>query len=401
MSSPAPASSDLGDLDLEHIKAIYRELLGRAPATAEIDAWMRTRSLRAFLEGVLASEEYLQRLAASNAGKRPDGQFLNCWITGHWERFARPSGDVSSDGQAIVGRYGHLFIYGGTNDNITAQCGEMQMPASWIDEWRGLVTERRAAALSAGRQLVCLVVPEKIAVYADYFPQALTSHGLRPVSRLLNEGKLPLVYPLEVMRDARRDGDTYLVTDSHLTLLGNRRLAAATMQELGVEFAVEVDGTPREYVHAGDIGSHFNPPIVEIRRVAKPSQATIVFDNWAEVSRVGAHVGTMRVFRNDHAQDKRTVVVFGDSYGFGDDSYHGLSWHLAQAFREVHFVWVPFGWDPDYLDSVGADLVVCQTAERFVVRVPRARIDVRMLIEGTINQEVALTADDIFRDRYT
>lgn len=222
MASSAPEFSDQGDLDAEHIKVVFREFLGRAPAAAEIDAWIQTRSLRTFLEGVMASAEYRQRLATREAGEQPDGPFLNCWIAGYWERFARPSGDVSPDGLAIVGRAGHLFIYGGTNDNVTAQRGEMQMPASWAEEWRALVTERRAEARRAGRKLVCVIVPEKIAVYDDYFPLDLTSANLRPVLRLLDDGGLPLVYPIDALRAARKDGDTYLLTDSHLTCVVTR-----------------------------------------------------------------------------------------------------------------------------------------------------------------------------------
>ncbi len=361
---------------------------------------MRTRSLRAFLAGVLASDEYAQRLATRALGGQPDGPFLNCWIPGHWERFTRPLGTVSPDGLAIVGRSGHLFIYGGTNDNVTAQRGEVQMPATWMGEWQALVRERAAEARRAGRHLVCLVVPEKIAVYADCFPQDLTTQSLRPVLRLLRDGEVPLVYPIEALQRARADGDTYLFTDSHLTLLGNLQIAVATMTALGVSPTGDAESGSQEFVYAGDLGRHFSPPIVEIRRMAAtPSRATIVFDNSAEISSVGAHVGTMRVFRNEQAADQRTVVVFGDSYGFGDDGYRGLSWFLAQAFREVHFLWVPFGWDPAYLDSVDADLVVCQTAERFVVRVPRATVDVRAMAEETVSRRVALGGERIFSER--
>jgi alginate O-acetyltransferase complex protein AlgJ len=399
-SSPPESSGSQGDLSSEHIKAVFREFLGRAPASAEIDVWMRTRSLRAFLEGVLASDEYAQRSATRALGGQPDGPFLNCWIPGHSERFARPLGAVSPDGLAIVGRSGHLFIYGGTNDNVTAQRGEVQLPAAWMGEWQALVRERAAEARRAGRHLICLVVPEKIAVYADCFPQDLTTQSLRPVLRLLRDGEVPLVYPIEALQRARADGDTYLFTDSHLTLLGNLQIALATMTALGVSPTVDAESGSQEFVYAGDLGRHFNPPVVEIRRMAAtPSRATIVFDNSAAISSVGAHVGTMRVFRNDQAADERTVVVFGDSYGFGDDGYRGLSWFLAQAFREVHFLWVPFGWDPDYLASVNADLVICQTAERFVVRVPRATVDVRAMAEETVSRRVALGGERIFSDR--
>ncbi len=154
------------------------------------------------------------------------------------------------------------------------------------------------------------------------------------------------------------------------------------------------------YLAAGDLGRHFDPPIVEvIRSTAGVSRATVVSDNWAEISGVGGHIGTMRVFRRNDSPDDRTVVVFGDSYSFGDDVYQGLSWFLAQVFREAHFVWVPFGWDPEYLTSVGADLVVCQTAERFIGRVPMASVNVRSLAHETIDRRRALTEERIFGDR--
>ena len=357
------------------------------------------RSLQAFLEGVLASDGYAQRRATRESGEQSDGPFLNCWIAGHWERFARRPGDVSPDGLAIVGSSGHLFIYGGTNDNVTAQRGEVQLPNSWIDEWQTLIAERTAAARNAGRHLVCIVVPGKIAVYADRFPLDLATNIPGRCCACLTRGGSHL-FIRSTLQLARADGDTYLFTDSHLTLLGNLQLAVAAMTALGVSTTADAGSGSREFVYAGDIGRHFNPPIVEIMWVAAtPSSARIVFDNSADLASVGAHVGTMRVFRNDHAADDRTVVVFGDSYSYRDDCYRGLSWFLAQAFREVHFVWVPFGWDPDYLDSVNADLVVCQTAERFVVRVPRARVDVRAMVDEMINQGVALTSERIFSDR--
>ena len=132
--------------------------------------------------------------------------------------------------------------------------------------------------------------------------------------------------------------------------------------------------------------------------LASASCATIASDNWAEISGVGGHIGTTRVFRRDDAPDPRTAVIFGDSYAFGDDAYQGLSWFMAQVFREVHFVWAPFGWDPDYLDSVGAELVVCQTAERFIGLTPKPSIDVRSLAQRTLSQRRALTEEHIFAD---
>jgi hypothetical protein len=93
------------------------------------------------------------------------------------------------------------------------------------------------------------------------------------------------------------------------------------------------------------------------------------------------------VFRNEVAPDPRVAVVFGDSFGFSAAYYQGLSWFMAQEFREVHFVWVPFGWDPDYVRRVGAEAVLIQGAERFVARVPHTTVDASGLAEETLRRK--------------
>ena len=391
-----------GDLRREDIEAVFREFLGRDASPGDVAHLMQSGSLRAFLDDVLASEEYAERIAKRKMGEEAParGSFLNCWIEG-WERFARPPGDLSPDGVVIVGESGHLFIYGGFNNNVATHRGEIEMAADWLEEWRTLVAERRDHAKRTGRRLASVVVPEKLAVYADCFPQDLTTCGPRPVLRLLDEGGLPLIYPIDALRDARNGGDTYMLVNSHLTPRGNRILAEATISELGVSPALLPDAgdTGAPLLSAGDLGPHFDPPLLEVvRPMAGASRASVVSDNREEISRVGGHIGTIRVFRYEEAPDERTAVVFGDSYGIGETNYQGLSWWLAQIFREVHFVWVPFGWDPDYLESVNAELVVCETAERFMGRVPRLEVDVRSLAQETIARRRTVTFERIFTD---
>jgi len=390
-----------GDLLAKHVKAVFLEFLGRAASPEDVAVWMNVGSLRALIDGVLASEEYASRVAKrAEEGDGSGGPFLNCWKPG-LERFSRPPGSVSPDGVAIVGERGHLFLYGGSNDNLAMYRGKIAMASDWLAQWRVLVNERLEHARATRRAMCCLVVPDKLAVYADLFPQDLDSDGPRPVMRLTEDASLPLLYPCDVLRDARTDGDTYMLTDSHLTGRGNRLLAEATIRALGASSAL-LDGVSREQepqLTSGDLGQHFAPPIVEVNQcLVASSSSTIIFDNWPEISSGGGHIGTLRIFRRDDAPDPRTVVVFGDSYGFGDQAYPGLTWFLAQAFREVHFVWVPFGWDPDYLDHVGAELVVCQTAERFVVRVPRLRVDVQLLAREGTGRRGALGLERVFGD---
>src|SRR5450756_165119 len=159
MSSPdakAEPTADIpgGDLRPEDIEAVFREFLGRVATPGDVAVWMEIGSLRAFLDGVLASEEYAERMAKRKIGEeaRSRGSFLNCWIEG-WERFTRPPGDVSPDGVVIVGQSGHLFIYGGSNDNAATYRGEVEMAADWLGEWRTLVAKRLGHAQRAGRRL--------------------------------------------------------------------------------------------------------------------------------------------------------------------------------------------------------------------------------------------------------
>ncbi len=397
-----------GDLLPEHVEGVFLEFLGRRASPGDVEVWMRIGSLRALMDGVLDSEEYRARLAAREAAERearedpaPRISYANCW-TEELAEFCRPPGTLSEDGVAIVGEQGHLFLYGGTNDNLAMFRGEVPMAPDWLAQWSSLMQERIGHAEAKGLGLCSLIVPDKLAVYSDLLPGDLASGGERPLDRLRAQPQLAsLLYPSEALRAERSGGETYMVTDSHLSNRGNRLLAELTIEALGAERGL-LDGVDRaEHIRlvSGDLGVHYDPPILERRGfLACASAAEIVEDNWAAVSAAGGHIGTRRVFRRVDAPDPRTVVVFGDSYAFGDEAYPGLSWFLAQAFREVHFVWVPFGWDPGYLEQVGAELVVCQTAERFVVRVPRPRVDVASLAGAGGSRAGALGLENVFGD---
>ena len=74
-----------GDLHPDDIGVIFREFLGRDATQGDIEFWIQFGTLRAFLDGVLASEEYKQRLARRERAQTQI-PLLNCWIEG-WERF--------------------------------------------------------------------------------------------------------------------------------------------------------------------------------------------------------------------------------------------------------------------------------------------------------------------------
>lgn len=244
-----------------------------------------------------------------------------------------------------------------------------------------------------------LVVPDKLAIYEERYPEPLEKVGPRPVERLLAVPELELLYPLAELRATAADEDVYMPTDTHLTFRGNEILFRTLIEPLGIASADLPDFAAmplHSYPIFGDLGEKFDPRIVSI--VSEPNTlgaAEIVEDNRAEIEAVGGHIGSRRVFRNDAAPDRRVAVLFGDSFGFSAAYYQGVSWFMAQVFREVHFVWVPFGWDPVYAGEVGAEAVLIQGAERFVARVPHPRSEVAALAAETLRRKLALGVEAV------
>jgi alginate O-acetyltransferase complex protein AlgJ len=384
-------------LTREQVNSVYRQVLGRTPSEQEIDGQLTAATtLDDLLRVVLDSDEYAARLRRADSSR--ELAVVNVFHPDLAE-WGLPPGTRSDDGIAIVGREGWLFLCGGTNANLGQYAGAVEMEPTWLEEWQQVIRHRAAESRELGVASGLLVVPDKLAAYEEHYPEDLTRVGPRPVERLLAVPDLPIVYPLEELRAAAASGeDVYLRTDTHLTFRGNELLFSSVLDALEVESPLDLDGLPfRSYPITGDLGAKFDPQIVSI--VTEPGSmhhAVIAEDNREEIEAVDGHIGTRRVFRNERSPDPRVMVIFGDSFGFAAPYYQGLSWFLAQVFREVHFVWVPFGWDSAYIRHVGAEAVLVQGAERFVGRVPHAEVDVSGLAEETLRRKQPVGVERVF-----
>ena len=250
---------------------------------------------------------------------------------------------------------------------------------------------RRDGAAELGAAFAAVVVPDKLAVMPADFPDPLPRMAHAPAAVLAARPELDLLYPVAEL--AAVPGGAFRRTDTHMSYAGNAALARAVGAALGI--AIEHRLAPAHItrrVSSGDLGSRYSPPIVEI--VAAPNDygsAEVIESNRDEIAAAGAYVGTRDVLRNERASDTRTAVIFGDSYASVRARYQGLAWFFAQAFREVHFLWVPFGWDPAYAAAVGAEVVVCQGAERFAVRPPELQVDFGALAAEVLGHRDAVS----------
>lgn len=385
-------------LTAAQVRAVYEEVLGRRPSEAEVTEQLYLPDLRAMLRLALDSSEYEQRMLEITAAPRAQRPaVVNIWHPDLAPYGLQP-GTRSGDDIGIVGHQGSLFLCGGTNANLGQYVGAVEMAPDWLEEWRTVVLRRRDEIEAMGLAGATLVVPDKLAVYEERYPEPLDKVGPRPMERLLGVPELELLYPLAELRAAAATEDVYLPTDTHLTFRGNEILFRAVIDPLAIEQVPDFAAMPlRSYTIAGDLGMKFEPPIISV--VSEPNTlgaAEIVEDNRAEIEAVAGHIGTRRVFRNETATDRRVAVLFGDSFGFSAAYYQGISWFMAQVFRETHFVWVPFGWDPDYVRQVGAEAVLIQGAERFVARVPHHRSEVARLAEETLRRKHAVGVEAVF-----
>lgn len=377
-------------LTREQVVAVYHQVLEREPSEEEIQVQLAgSPDLESLLRIALESEEYAERLARRGLKAAQTATVVNAYHPDLAEWTLR-AGTRSADQIAIVGHEGWLFLCGGTNANLGQYVGEVRMETGWLEKWQEAIRRREVLARELALATALLIVPDKLAVYEKHYPEELRKVGPRPVERLLADAELPIFYPLADLRAAADNGeDVYMRTDTHLTFRGNQLLAASVMDSLGVQRQPDFSNVPlRAYPVSGDLGIKFDPPIVSIvREPGSLGDAQITEDNRAEIAAVDGHIGTRRVFRNDQAPDPRVAVVFGDSFGFGAANYQGVSWFMAQVFREVHFIWIPFGWDTDYIRRAGAEVVLVQGAERFVARAPHVDVDASALAEETLRRK--------------
>lgn len=85
----------------------------------------------------------------------------------------------------------------------------------------------------------------------------------------------------------------------------------------------------------------------------------------------GRHIGIMRKWKNKNAPFKYKVIAFGNSFFERGTESTGLSWWFSRLFSEFHFHWNP-ECDWQLIDSEKPDVVICQTIERFLPRLPKS-----------------------------
>jgi len=291
-------------------------------------------------------------------------------------------GTLSTNKTVAVGRDGHLFLVGGSNGLIDQFNLDINDPKvdQFTTEWKNLISKREKNIRERGINFLQIIIPEKISVLSDLFPVTIKSPTpyLISMKKKIEEDKelRTKVYDAyDTLHNSEFRLETYRKLDSHMTAKGNQIVFQKILEMIGVIEKIDFP-LNRRLFHAGDMSMHF--PGIRIGAYDDLPDTEPFKQREEKMELVesyfppdGGHMGRKRVWKNEGATIPLKVVVFGNSFFEMGTQAISLSWWFARWFKEFHFLWEA-DLDYDYVDRVKPDLVVCQTIERFLVRVPNA-----------------------------
>jgi hypothetical protein len=278
-------------------------------------------------------------------------------------------GAISDDRSAVVGWNGWCFIYEGGNSYRNGYLNFDQKNLGQL--WARLIEQRAKACRAFGFDFYQVIVPNKLTILPEYFPEILNSEITFILAGLLeaNPGA-EIIVPIDQFRHSEVRHAVFRRNDSHLTLAGNAMLADIILKKMDVLKIQPATVTPKCVVHNGDLGSKFSTVAVEHVYVPDFSSGFLGSGDLVKVSEtiVNGFNGTRQVFRNENAIIQKVLVVFGNSFFERTPSW-GVSPFFASLFKSFHFIWAP-EIDIAYCQAVSADVVIAQTCERFLPIIP-------------------------------
>ncbi|MFT8720732.1 hypothetical protein [Acetobacter sp.] len=287
-----------------------------------------------------------------------------------------PQGIVSGDGQCVIGADGHVFLVGGSN-NVEALYetgGDTKKIQHNQDEWYALLANRQLRLKKLACRYVQIIIPEKTTALAHLFPRRLTTPSviLRAVEQAiavnttLSTSYMSIV---DLFKDSRVS-EFYKRTDTHLQPLGVFTIFKNVCKKY-LNYDLEIPAFDRLLVMGSDMGYRFfGSSVAELVWECEVPNVCMSRQLVEQVEAApGKHIGQRSVWRNPQAPLQQKIIAFGNSF-FGSCFDQGcLGWWFSNFFAEFHLIWSP-SVDYDYVALHKPDMVICQTAERFMTIVP-------------------------------
>jgi alginate O-acetyltransferase complex protein AlgJ len=295
--------------------------------------------------------------------------------------------DDPSPQRALIGKLGALFLCNDRNLTLEQLSGLRKLSAEDVQAHLSALVERRDGLAKLGVPYVFAVVPMKERVYAELLPDGLSASDSERTPAQLS-GALrdvdgcELLDLLAPLRDARRHGRIYHLTDTHWNDRGAFFGARALLKEAAkrVERVPLPTAADLRLVRRGDFRGDLadKPKVALVGGSLMPcaeegpwSEAIEAIDPRrlrARRRQPDEHLNVSatrppQLFENPHAPELPRCVLVGDSF-----CLMLLPW-LAECFSRLAFMWTP---EPplEAIATERADLVLHVKAERFLLARP-------------------------------
>ena len=371
---------DISALDVlaENVKIEISDSLGTSHlrVAASNSAALKDRMLSQWSATGTKKTDSLAAITIVEANKASMQEMVHRATQGDVSPLGLPVGLLSPDASAQLGRDGHLFLVGGTNNLLDLYRLEGSAASDVSTGWIHLFEERSRHLASRGIEYSQTVVPEKLTVLR-YSAPVKVEGPTRILTDVENAmlGKPFYQSTFDVFEKWDSVTPPYRHNDTHFSTEGARvcfNALAAQIDPAAVTAMEHIDLTVRNF-SGGDLADRFfGIPILAENCWPQPSSVSDLDEGLRLVDKYDppiGHQGKRRIWTNSAAASGLRVLVFGNSFFEDGRNASTLSWWFARAFKEFRFEWSP-SFDYDVIDSYKPDVVIGQTIERFLPKIP-------------------------------
>ena len=289
-----------------------------------------------------------------------------------------PSGLRSLDGSCVLGGMGHAFLIGGTNsvlDGYKVDEGSSQI-ANHGNDWVELFHKRKLECDIRNIVYIQSIIPEKISVMPELFDKNIIT-PTELLSYIEDNLKKYDIFYVSGYNELKKENKYmyYDRVDTHLSSLGSFKIFSKILELIGFDLEINPTFFKSDKMVVGDVADRFfmNSPLLYQDIALSELPAPLSDENLELIEEFNppedGHIGTKRIFRNAFAPINKKVLVFGNSFFERGRHPKTLTWWFARCFSELHFIWQPqFDWG--YVEKISPDIIVGQTIERFLTKVP-------------------------------
>lgn len=278
-------------------------------------------------------------------------------------------GIISSDQTAVTGKNGWIYLYKGTNSYYETYFD--QDKAALGEQWVNVIEKRQKYFNEKNIMHLHIIIPNKASILPEFYPFELPRKETSILSKILANKNEKIFCPLYKWRDAIIKQSVFRQNDTHLTIAGNAYLTEEIISLLGLSKEINTLVETSQVENIGDLGSKFTPGIPEFYKAPSFTSGMLdqrYIDKIFEFIPGSGLNGTSQSFKNNSPLYKKKLLIFGNSF-FEKSPSWGMTPFFAALFGETHFVWSP-NIDCETIDRVKPDIVLYQTCERFLSRIP-------------------------------